>query len=127
MTGRNGVAKPKDEADSADTFHYTDKDGYNGIKAQKQWHFLPAQPQARDRPKGVYFTDISPAPENLRTLFKRLRIPKVKQGYVFSFVGREGLTHLNKGRGRDRFILFSAEEYVVGELRQRYAGTTDNA
>lgn len=81
-------------------FHYTDKDGWNAIRSQTNWRSKASQPKDPDRPKGAYFTDIAPTKTNLRTLYKRLRVPKAKQEYVFWFVGFDGLTQLNHGHGR---------------------------
>jgi hypothetical protein len=104
----------------SNTFHYTDKDGWNSIRSQPVWRFEASQPKDPNRPVGAYFTDIEPTEENLRTLFKRIRVPKVKQEFVFWFLGREGLTQLFDGRGRDRRIFFSPVDYLVAEDRQRY-------
>jgi hypothetical protein len=64
-------------------FHYTDKDGWNAIRSQRKWSFVAAQPKDEKRPFGAYFTDIAPTNDSLRTLHKRLRVPKVKQEFVF--------------------------------------------
>ena len=106
-------------------FHYTDKDGWNGVRAQPVWRFKASQPKDPDRPFGAYFTDIEPSEKNLRTLHKKLRVPKLKQQYVFWFIGTEGLSQLNGGRGRDKRILFSAVDYEVVEARQRHGDTTE--
>lgn len=105
------------------TFHYTDKDGWNAIRSQVDWKFKASPPQTKERPVGVYFTDIEPTEENLRTLYKRIRVPKKKQGFVFWFVGREGLIQLFGGRGRDRRIFYSEADYTVEESRQQHKGT----
>jgi hypothetical protein len=107
------------------TFHYTNKEGWNGIRAQRTWKFNVKQPPDPDRPQGAYFTDIEPKEDNLRTLYKRLRVPKTKQEYVFWFVGRTGLTQLFGGRGRDKRIFFSPVCYPVSEDRQRHGDLTD--
>jgi hypothetical protein len=106
-------------------FHYTDKDGWNAIRSQPTWRFKAYQPNDPDRPKGAYFTDIEPSEANLRTLYKRLRVPRAKQEYVFWFDGTEGLSHLNDGRGRDKRIFFSPVDYEVVKERQRYADLTE--
>jgi hypothetical protein len=106
-------------------FHYTDRDGWIAIRAQKVWRFKTSQPKDPDRPAGVYFTEIPPTPENLRTLHKRIRVPVAKQEYVFWFVGADGLRRLNDGRGRDRYIYFSAVDYEVSEDRQRHGDRTE--
>jgi hypothetical protein len=51
-------------------------------------------------------------------------VPKVKQEYVFCFMGLEGLSQVRAGRGRDQRIFFSAEDYDVVESRQQYSGRT---
>lgn len=106
------------------TFHYTDREGWNGIRSQAEWPFKASQPPDPDRPRGAYFTDIEPTEENLRTLYKRIRVPKVKQEFVFWFVERTGLTQLFGGRGRDKRIFFSSVDYLVAQPRQRYGGNT---
>lgn len=105
-------------------FHYTDKDGWNAIRSQIDWKFKVSQPKDPNRPQGAYFTDIEPSPTNLRVLYKRIRVPKDKQDYVFWFQGTEGLTQLNEGTGRDRYIYFSEIDYVVVRDRQRDEGPT---
>jgi len=106
-------------------FHYTDRAGWNAIRSQVVWRFKASQPNAADRPCGAYFTVIEPSPHNLRTLHKRIRVPKAKQEYVFWFTGNEGLQQLNDGRGRDRWILFSPADYDVKKDRQKKAGSTE--
>jgi hypothetical protein len=107
-------------------FHYTDKDGWNAIRSQPTWRFKAYQPKAPDRPEGAYFTDIEPSEANLRTLCKRLRIPKAKREYVFWFVGTDGLERLNDGHGRDQRIFFSPIDYEVTEGRQKDADLTES-
>jgi hypothetical protein len=109
----------------ANIFHYTDRAGWNAVRAQSVWRFKASQPKDPNRPVGAYFTDIEPTAENLRTLYKRIRVPKVKQEYVFWFFDAVGLEQLNDGRGRDKCIFFSRGSYDVPEERQKYAGTTD--
>lgn len=108
------------------TFHYTDMQGWNGIRSQIDWTFKATQPRDPDRPIGAYFTDIEPTEESLRTLHKRIRIPKVKQEYVFWFTGREGLTQLFDGRGRDKRIFFSPADYCVPTERHRHGDKTED-
>jgi hypothetical protein len=106
-------------------FHYTDKAGWNAIRALPIWRFKVSKPEDPKRPLGVYFTDIEPTEANLRTLYKRIRVPKVKQAYVFWFVKTTGLQQLHDGTGRDRHIFFSAVDYEVVADRQRFAGGTE--
>lgn len=109
---------------ASSVFHYTDKEGWNAIRSQPIWRFKASQAKALDRPVGAYFTDIEPSEANRRTLYKRLRIPKTKQEYVFGFSGQAGLTRLFEGRGRDQRIYFSPVDYDVEEGRQSYEGQT---
>ncbi len=110
---------------SINVFHYTDKPGWNAVRAQVLWQFKASQPKDPERPRGAYFTNIEPTEENLRTLHKRIRVPRVKQEYVFWFIGAEGLTQLNRGRGRDKWIFFSPIDYDVVDGRQKYGDSTD--
>jgi hypothetical protein len=105
-------------------FHYTDKKGFDVIRSQPRWKFKASQPRSPDRPFGVYFTTLEPTEANLRVLHKKLRVPKTKQEYVFHFIGTAGLGQLNEGRGRDRYILFSPQDYEVDRDRQRFMGPT---
>lgn len=107
------------------TFHYTDKQGWNGIHSQPTWCFKATQPRDPERPVDAYFTDITPTEVNLRTLYKRIRVPKVKQEFVFWFSGREGLLQHRGGRGRDKRIFYSPIDYDVAKSRQRYGNQTE--
>jgi hypothetical protein len=109
----------------ANIFHYTDKEGWNGIRSQPNWIFRARQPKDPDRPVAAYFTDIQPTKANLRALFKRIRIPKIKQEFVFWFVGTDGLEQLDKGLGREKRIYLSRVDYMVAKNRQRHGGATD--
>ncbi len=106
-------------------FHYTDKDGWNAIRSQAVWRFAASKPRDPARPVGAYFTDVEPTPMTLRTLYKKIRVPKVKQAYVFWFVGSDGLSQLNGGRGRDKRMFFSPIDYNVVENRQKHGDLTD--
>jgi hypothetical protein len=88
-------------------FHYTDGDGFNGIRAQPIWVFKAAQP-AGDHPRGAYFTTLGPDTGNLA---KRLRVPKAKIAFVFCFVDGSDLIPLPGGRGA--FIFYSRDDYEV--------------
>jgi len=106
-------------------FHYTDRPGYAGISSQPDWKFEARLPPAAHRPKGAYFTNLAPTPQQLSTLCARIRIPRSKLSFGFCFAGTDGLVQLNHGRGRDRYIYFSKSDYIVTKLsgRQRAAGT----
>lgn len=111
------------------TFHYTDGDGWKGVRSQVDWLFKASKPPHPDRPFGVYFTDLDPLGDHRRELFKRIRVPSKKppkQDYLFCFVGREGLVQLNGGRGRDRRIFFCEVDYKVAPPRKVYEGRTDD-
>jgi HYD1 signature containing ADP-ribosyltransferase len=101
-------------------FHYTDKSGWNAVRSQAVWRFKISKPKDPDRPEGAYFTDLEPSKTNLRVLYKKIRVPKEKQEFVFWFDGQDALTRLNGGTGRDKRILFSPVDYLVSEDRQRY-------
>lgn len=107
-----------------DTFHYTDKSAWKAIRSQKAWPFKAFQPNDPERPLGAYFTDLPPTPGNLRTMYQRLRVPNNKKDYIFWFTGREGLTQIRNGRGRDKHIYYSPIDYDVAEKRQEYEGET---
>jgi hypothetical protein len=108
-------------------YHYTDEDGWNAIRSQKTWRFIASQPRAEDRPFGAYFTDVAPTVESPRTLHKRLRIPKVKQEYVFCFHEVDGLIQHRDGRGRDQHIYYSPKDDDVVAERQVFAGPSASA
>lgn len=107
-------------------FHYTDRSGWNAIRSQPTWRFRASQPRDPDRPRGAYFTDFEPSPENLRVLHQKLRVPVLKREFVFQFRGTQGLVQLNGGTGRDKRIFFSEDDYLVVDERQAYAGQTSN-
>jgi len=109
----------------ANRFHYTDKDGWNAVRAQQTWRFKVSQPKDPSRPAGVYFTDIEPTEANLRVLHKKLRVPKIKQEYIFWFTKTEGLVQLHDGLGRDRHIFFSEVDFDIEPPHQKYQGKTD--
>ena len=94
------------------------------MRSQPIWRFRASQPKDPDRPVGAYFTDIEPTEQNLRTLHKKIRVPKVKQAHVFWFVGKTALLQLYGGRVRDKRIFFSPVDYEVTDNRQKYQGPT---
>ncbi len=96
--------------------HFTDRGGYNGIVAASPWLFRAEQPPG-GHPFGAYFTVLPP---HTRRLAKKLRIPREKTEYVFTFVDRGDLLPLRGGRGV--FILYSPADYVVEKDRWIYAG-----
>ncbi len=103
--------------------HYTDKKGYNRIRATTDWRFKASQPpDPTSHPFGAYFTTL---PANTKNLTIRLRIPRAKTEYLFSFVDVNDLTPLDGDRGE--FIFYSSADYVVVQDRQEYHGKRDDA
>lgn len=98
--------------------HYTNKSGYNAISSQVEWLFKASEPPAK-HPKGAYFTNLGIDAPNLA---KRLRIPKEKIEYYFSFVDVGDLKPLKGGRGK--YIFYSEDDYTVGPERQIGKGET---
>lgn len=103
--------------------HYTDKVGYNGIRATPVWRFVAAQPpDPKNHPFGAYFTTLSPDTKNLAI---RLGIPRAKIEYLFSLDDTGDLTPLNNDRGE--FIFYSPSDYLVEKDRQVYQGKAEEA
>jgi hypothetical protein len=96
--------------------HYTNRTGYNGIRAGVVWHFHAALPPG-NRPFGAYFTTLPPGTKRLASC---LRIPRSKLAFVFVFDDAGDLTPLSGGRGE--FIFYSPTDYDVDKPRQLYAG-----
>ena len=103
--------------------HFTDKKGYNAIRATPDWRFKASQPpDPANHPFGAYFTTLTPETKNLAI---RLRIPRSKTGYLFSFVDANDLTPLDSDRGE--FIFYASADYVVAKDRQQFHGKRDDA
>lgn len=100
-------------------FHYTDRDGFQGISSAPEWLFRAAQPPADVHPFGAYFTDL---PENTPLLARKLRLSREKLHYVFEFGDRADLRRLPGDRGR--YIFYSPVDYRVGRDRQIRSGLT---
>jgi hypothetical protein len=98
--------------------HFTNREGYNGIRAQVVWVFVAYKPLG-DNPKGAYFTTLTPDTPNLA---QRLRIPREKIKFIFTFTGGEDLSPLDGGRGR--YIFYSDNDYQVEKERQTHHGET---
>ena len=99
-------------------FHYTDSDGHKAIASQAQWSFCAVKPPG-DRPTGAYFTTLRPA----RNLCARLRIPKTKTEFAFSFAREDGLVPLDGGRGE--YVFYSPIDYNVPDNQQLYHGPSE--
>ena len=96
--------------------HYTNKTGYNSIRAASPWHFRASQPPG-DHPFGAYFTTLPPDHPKLA---RKLRIPKAKCEYLFSFVDLGDLLRLDGDRGD--WIFYAPQDYDVEKVRQTYSG-----
>jgi hypothetical protein len=96
--------------------HYSDREGYNSIRASVSWRFEAHMPRGAVHPRGAYFTMLAPDVPNLAN---RLRIPKSKTAYFFTFVDVGDLMPLRGGRGR--YIFYSAGD-VVETTRQVSCG-----
>jgi hypothetical protein len=98
--------------------HFTNDDGYKAISSQPTWTFKASQPPG-DHPFGAYFTTLD---EKERGLAARLRIPREKLAYIFSFSPKGGLQPLPGGRGQ--YIFYSPTDYSVPpELQDRHGPT----
>lgn len=98
--------------------HFTNKDGYKGIRSTPAWRFRAARPPDA-RPLGAYFTTL---PRDAPNLAARLGIPRSKVAYVFEFRGQTGLRPLRGGRGE--YVFYCPEDYVVIEERHVGCGET---
>ena len=92
--------------------HFTNRPGYDGIRSQPEWKFLAGRPPA-DHPQGAYFTTLGPGEKKLA---QRLRIPREKVAYYFSFAGEDGLRRLPGGRGE--YVFYSRDDFLVSSGRQ---------
>jgi hypothetical protein len=97
--------------------HYTNKKGYNAIKATHDWRFLASQPSAPTHEFGAYFTNLEPSTPKLA---RRMRIPREKTLYVFRFADAGDLIPLRGDRGE--FVFYSKSDYIVIEDRQTFHG-----
>ena len=77
----------------SNVFHYTDKSGWNAVRVHRFGDSRRVNRRSV-RPRCLLH-DIEPTQANLRTLHKRLRVPRVKQEYVFWFLKTSTLTQLN--------------------------------
>lgn len=98
--------------------HFTNKAGHNSISAQSEWKFRAGKPPG-PHPHGAYFTTLA---ADAPRLAARLRIPREKLAFVFTFGGVEGLERIRGGRGR--YILYSRDDYPVVPDRQVSHGPT---
>lgn len=96
-------------------YHYTDRAGYNSIRATVESCFKAARPRRRDsdHPCAAYFTTLEPLTKNLAV---KISVPTKKLEYVFVSEDVGDLTPLRGERGD--WILYSLEDYLVAEERQ---------
>lgn len=97
--------------------HYTDKKGYNAIRAVSPWCFKAGKQRSKSKPFGAYFTTLLPSAPNF---VRRVRLPKSKRKYRFSFADKGDLIPLPGPRGKD--VFYSPADYYVDQSRQQYAG-----
>lgn len=102
-------------------FHYTDDDGYNGIRSQPDWVFMASEAPG-GHPHGAYFTNLDPTTRNLAN---RLRVPTRKTEFLFCFQDQSDLRPLPGGRGQ--FIFYSPGDYTVTRDRQVFHGSRESA
>jgi hypothetical protein len=98
-------------------YHYTDKEGYNAVRASPVWVFKIHQPPKKENPVAAYFSKL--APDTL-LLAAKLRVGKKKIEFVFEFDDAGDLKPLSPRR--ELHILLSTQDYRVDVERQRYDG-----
>src|SRR4051794_23456161 len=103
-------------------FHYTDRNGYNGIRANPVWFFRASKQRAAHLPFGAFFTTLELNKPTAALFFARTRIPREKRGFVFQFSDAGDLIPLDGDRGR--FVLYSRIDYSVAVDRQEHSGAT---
>ncbi len=101
--------------------HFTDKDGFDGIRSQVDWTFRAVQPRALHNPRGAYFTTWGPNEPNLA---KKIFVPRAKLAYRFEFTQPSPLKNYPGGRGRLKCVFYSPEDYVVPNDYQIFQGVT---
>jgi hypothetical protein len=101
--------------------HFTNKEGFDGIRSQPTWAFRASQPLAPHNPVGAYFTNYEQDEHNLAV---KLFLPREKLHYIFSFIDRGDLLPLPGGRGRLKHIFYSPVTYEVERGRQTFHGRT---
>ena len=93
--------------------HYTDAKGYKGIRAVSPWRFQAGKQRTSTKPFGVYFTTLLPTDPNF---VRRVRLPKSKRKYRFSFVDIADLLLLPGPGGK--WVYYSPTDYLVDAPRQ---------
>jgi hypothetical protein len=95
-------------------YHYTDRAGYNGIRAGVDWRFKASQPTPRYHPSGAYFTPLGPGTS--RAKLRMIFVPNRKREFVFVFEDVGDLIPLRGGRGE--IVVYSPGDYLVARSRQ---------
>jgi hypothetical protein len=98
--------------------HYTDKDGWNGIRSTTIGRFRANKPPGPHL-RGAYFTSLDETTPYLAT---KLCIPRRKLAYSFTFGDAGDLKQLDGGRGQ--YVFYSVEDYHVEQSRQLRHGET---
>jgi hypothetical protein len=96
--------------------HFTDRKGWNGIRATSPWCFR-ARRQRGNNPTGAYFTTLHPSSPKF---FKRMRVPRHKRTHMFRFVDVGDLTPKRGPFGK--WVFYSPSDYLVEKHRQLYEG-----
>jgi len=97
--------------------HYTDRNGYNGIRAVSPWRFRAGRQRMKSKPYGAYFTTLIPTDANF---VRRVRLPKAKRQFRFSFKDVGDLVPLPGPGGK--WVCYSPTDYLVSESRQLFCG-----
>ena len=98
-------------------YHYTDKTGYNAVRATPTWVFRVHQPPKRENPVAAYFTSLNP---KTPLLAAKLRVGKKKIEYAFEFDDAGDLRRLDPDR--ELLVYISLRDYWVPNERQRFCG-----
>jgi hypothetical protein len=96
--------------------HFTNKKGWNAIRAASPWRFR-ARKQRGGRPTGAYFTTLHVNAPNFSSV---TRVPIAKQRYRFTFLDIGDLTPRRGPLGR--YVFYSRTDYLVDRRRQQYEG-----
>ncbi|MGW8995124.1 RHS repeat-associated core domain-containing protein [Streptomyces zhihengii] len=101
-------------------YHYTNKSGYNGIRAGNPYKIKPGDSK---NGAGPFFTTRSPADLTAPGAFKKLGITNEKSQYVMELqVPQSALVPLRGDRGK--FIFAIPQGVTVARARVRYFGPT---
>jgi hypothetical protein len=96
--------------------HFTDRKGWNGIRATSPWCFR-ARKQRANNPTGAYFTTLHPSAPKF---YKRTMVPVHKRTHMFRFVDVGDL--IRKRGPLGQWVFYSPTDYYVTQNRQIYEG-----